>query len=102
MYVRQQTNIFLPEEVYANSRYFAELNFLLKLAYSICLCILKLLNSIADEKKAADDGQHCFPELRKYVPCNKAVVSQHLLSIFKEHLLKLTDWFAKENVEKFA
>ncbi|XP_067120756.1 zinc finger BED domain-containing protein 5-like [Centruroides vittatus] len=114
-----------------NSRYFAKPNFLLKLAY-LCdtfdkpnafnlslqgnnMHILKLLEKVVLFRKKLqlwirkineDGGQHCFLELHKCVVCNKVVVSQDLLSLFKEHLSKLSDWFAKyfeeDNVKKFA
>lgn len=53
-----------------------------------------------------DGGLDCFPKLHKYAASNELVVSQNLLSLFTEHLSKLSEWFAKyfaeENVQKFA
>jgi hypothetical protein len=129
--LHQEILIFLQQEGHENSRYFAEPDFLLKLAY-LCdifdklntlnlslqgnnMHILKLLEKIAAFRRKLqlwirkineDGGQDCFPELHKYAASNKLVVSQDLLSLSTEHLSKLIAWFAKyfaeENVEKFA
>lgn len=77
--------------------------------------ILKLSEKIAAFRKKLqlwirkineDGGQDCFPELHKFSASNELVISQDLLSLFTEHLSKLSEWFAKyfteENVEQFA
>lgn len=129
--LHEAIHTFLQEEGHANCRYFAEPNFLLKLAY-LCdifdklnnlnlslqgnnMHILKLLEKIAAFRKKLqlwikkineDGGQDCFPQLHKYAASNELVVSQNLMSLITEHLSKLTEWFSKyfaeDNVEKFA
>jgi hypothetical protein len=127
----QEIHTLLQEENHENSRYLAEPDFLLKLAY-LCdifdklnvlnlslegnnMHILKLLEKISAFRKKLqlwvreineDGGKDCFPKLHKYALSNELVVSQNLLSLFTEHLSKLTEWFAKyfaeHNVERFS
>lgn len=127
----QEIHIFLEEEGHPSSKYFKDPDFLLRLAY-LCdifdkrnvlnlslqgnnMHILKLSEKITAFRKKLqlwtrkineDGGQDCFPQLHKFSASNDLVISQDLLSLFTEHLSKLTEWFAKyfteENVEKFA
>ncbi|KAL4709399.1 hypothetical protein ACJJTC_001195 [Scirpophaga incertulas] len=77
--------------------------------------ILKLSEKIAAFRKKLQlwitklkegGGQDCFPQLYNYAASNELVVSQDLITLFTEHLAKLTEYFSKyfadDDVEKFA
>lgn len=96
-------------------RHFDKLNVLNLSLQGNNMHILKLLEKITAfrkklqlwTRKINDDGdQDCFPQLHTFSASNDFVIFQDLLSLFTEHLSKLTEWFAKyfteENVEKFA
>lgn len=47
-----------------------------------------------------DGGQHSFPVLHKHIASNNIVISQNILAVLKEHLLKLAKYESESQYQE--